>query len=95
MLQGRSPPQIKPAEVREGRRKANTEASKGQSAPLGQNKGIRGGYVSDCAAHTTRVWVDGWDKDMIWHVVCSTLQVKCDVYQTACARVRHKQSFYR
>ena len=66
-------------------RRQDAETSKGRSAPLERRQ-----YLSDCAAHTTRVWVDGWDKDMIRHAFCSTLQVKCDVYVTASAPVTQK-----
>ena len=55
MLQGRSPPQISPTQVREGRYMAGAEASKGQGAPLGRTKGTREGNLSDCVTHTTRL----------------------------------------
>ena len=49
MLQRRSPPQIGPTQVREGRRMAGAEAPKGRGAPLGRTTMKGKMYLQGCA----------------------------------------------
>ena len=50
------------------------EALEGQSAPLRRTERTAEGYLWEGAAHTTGVWVDGCDTDIVWLPVCCTVK---------------------